>query len=72
MPRKEAEALLENLKDIRRYATMENADFFVFDKESELKMAEIRKLTHVWRTSWILAPLDFLIERYEKFLSSAF
>ena len=69
MPRKETKKLLSILKEIRRTATMERANFFVFDDESESKMLEIKKLTHVWRTSWILSPLDYLIERYEKVLA---
>lgn len=72
MPRKEMEALLSTLKEIRRVAEMKDANFFVFDDKSKEKMDEIRELSHVWRTSWIISPLDVLIERYEKALASAF
>lgn len=71
MPRKEAEALLITLKEIREVATMKNASFFAFDENSKEKMDEIRELSHVWRTSWILSPLDVLIARYEKLLKSS-
>lgn len=66
------EALLSVLKEIRDTAKMENANFFVFDEKSAEKMDEVRELSHVWRTSWIISPLNVLIERYEKALQSAF
>lgn len=72
MPRKEMEALLSVLKEIRQTAQMDNANFFVFDEKSAEKMDEIRELSHVWRTSWIISPLDVLIKRYEDALQSAF
>lgn len=72
MPRKEMEALLSTLKEIRRTAEMKDANFFAFDERSKEKMNEIRELSHVWRTSWIISPLDVLIERYENALRSAF
>ena len=66
MPKRETEALLSILRDMRRVATMEDTNFFVFDEDSDEKMAEIRELTRLWRQSYLLSPLDFLISRYEK------
>lgn len=68
MPKKETEALLRELREIRQVATMETANFFPFVEDSEEKMNELRALTRVWRQSWIIEPLDRLIERYESHL----
>lgn len=65
MPKKEMAWLLRELREIRRTATMENASFYVFDKDEPAKMEQIRELTRSWRNSWLIGPLDRLIERYE-------
>ena len=59
MPKREMELLIQSLKRIRLSATMKAADF-----PNEWKQ-EMR----LWRETWLLAPLDDLIERYEAALS---
>jgi hypothetical protein len=68
MNRRELKRLIAVLREIRKVATMDNANFFVFDEKSKEKMNEIKALSHVWRTSWIISPLDLLIDRYEEAL----
>ncbi len=60
MPKKEREMLLSELKELRRVATMETANF-----GSQGSTENIKRQTKVWRGSWLIAPLDRLIERYE-------
>ena len=63
MPKRETAMLVSLLKEIRETATMKTANFYVFDPDSDQKMDELRKLTRVWRRSWLIAPLDDIIER---------
>jgi len=66
MPKKEMEALLSGLKELRSSATFESANFFVFDEDSDAKMKEVREVTRIYRQSWLIEPLDRLIKRYSK------
>jgi hypothetical protein len=54
--RKDAETLYNSLKEIRRTATMETADF----------TNKIKEETLVWRQSWILHPLDTVIAQIKQ------
>ena len=65
MPKQELLALLAELKDIRRTATMEHASFFAVDPSESNKMNNLREVTRIWRESWLIGPLDRLIARYE-------
>lgn len=65
MPKKETEALVEELKELRRVATFESAGFFIFEDDAEERNNEIREITKLYRESWLIRPLDELIERYE-------
>lgn len=51
-----AEVLLNYLKEVRKTATMKNADF------SE----ELKEKTRLWRDSWIIYPLDEAILMLER------
>ena len=60
--------MLEQLKDIRKVATMESASFrigeqpFPFGAEcTDL----VRVATKLWRDSWIIGPLDEIIAALE-------
>ena len=55
MPVREMRRMLDELRKIRQTATMETADF----------NSEIKRATSLWRKTWLLNPLDALIERYE-------
>lgn len=55
MPRKEARLLVSLLRELRETATMKNADF----------PQELKDKTRLWRNTWLVSPLDDLIERYE-------
>ena len=65
MPKKEARMLAVFLKEIRNTSTMKNASFYTYDADRDEKTEEIRRATKLWRESWIIAPLDDLIKRYE-------
>ncbi|MBI5933300.1 MAG: hypothetical protein HY867_06295 [Chloroflexi bacterium] len=54
MPIREAEMLVEKLKELRKTATM----------DSTLCTEEVKRDLKVWRETWLIAPLDDLIERY--------
>ncbi len=65
MPKKEREMLIDVLRNIQHTARMENAHFYVFDKDGDEKMKEIRSVSKIWRESYIISPLERLIYRYE-------
>lgn len=54
MPKRERAELVLALERIRDIATMETA---ALDPE-------IKEITRLWRESWIIEPLERLIERY--------
>ena len=66
MPKQETEALLSELRELHRTATMENADFGRGNKENPTGF--IKERTQLWRKSWLISPLEKLIERYERAL----
>lgn len=54
--------VLQELKEIRRIATMEQAGFSPNHGLSDKAFTEqIREATRIWRESWILGPLDGVI-----------
>lgn len=62
---KAAESILDKLEEIRRVATMETADFD--DPQTDnINTAEIRRLTELWRQSWIISPLDRCIAKIKQ------
>lgn len=67
MPVNELEFLIEELKRVRDTATMDRANFDPFDHGKLTAM--IRKVTKVWRETWIVYPLEGLIYRYERQLA---
>lgn len=58
--RREAKKMFYSLCDVRRTATMEGANF---DIRRPGVTKEIKDITKLWRRSWIIAPLDRIIER---------
>lgn len=60
MPKGEREMLLSELEELRRVATMESANF-----GSDETTESIKRQTDLWRNSWLIAPLERLIKRYE-------
>lgn len=69
MPIRETRYLIDALSEIKRVATMETADFYVFDPDRKTKNAELKERTRLWRESYIIRPLAELIERYENALA---
>lgn len=67
MPKRETEALISELKEIARVAKMETANFGGMGGGSD-PTDFIRERTRLWRNSWIISPLEALIERYEQAL----
>jgi hypothetical protein len=65
--RKKASKLLEELREVRKTATMESASFG-FDKALD---AIIKEKTRLWRETWIIAPLDRAIRLLEEELGEA-
>lgn len=59
MPKGEAAELVRVLKELRRDATMGEADL----------PKEVIEMTAEYRRLWLIEPLDKMIERYEKILS---
>jgi hypothetical protein len=55
------ENCLSKLKDIRRRATMEGT---IFKKQFK----QFKEVTHNWRATWIIDPLDEIITALEKAL----
>lgn len=74
--KKKVKNILRRLENIRRTATMENASFYL-NKENKdwLKMGneadtnKIKEATHLWRSSWIILPLDEVIKELESILA---
>jgi len=54
MPKKETERLLSILVGVRNSATMASAAF----------PDNLKEETRLWRDSWIISPLDAIIDRY--------
>jgi hypothetical protein len=66
MPKQETEALLSELRELHKDAMMKNANFSRGSKENPTKF--IKERTHLWRRTWLIIPLERLIERYERAL----
>lgn len=68
--------IINDLKDIRRIATMDTAKFSTwcmpFNSKYRKEMTSdelndiIKTTTEMWRVSYIISPLDVLIEKLEK------
>lgn len=61
--KKELRAMLESLQAARKAATFETASF-THDAENQ----KIKDVTKLYRDSWILGPLDAVINRIQKIL----
>jgi hypothetical protein len=71
MPKRELQALISELKQIAKVARMESCDFGSIGNASignKNPTQFIRERTKLWRHSWIIGPLEELIDRYEKAL----
>ena len=66
MPKQETRALLSELRELHRTATMESANFDGSNREHRTEF--IREKTQLWRETWLISPLEKLIERYERAL----
>lgn len=77
--KKQARLLLAELKEARRAATLESASFewdgetvttrgsFASDEDGiETPTNYIRRKTRLYRESWLIGPLDRVIEELEK------
>lgn len=56
-------AQLWRLKEIVNTATMNNASFYMNNEE---KNNEIKRVTRLWRETWIISPLNHIINDIEK------
>lgn len=63
--RRQAYDVLRLLREARESATMKNASFGGFGKEGEKKTKEIKEETRLYRQSWIISPLDRVINQLE-------
>lgn len=70
MPKQEMAMMIRLLREIRETAKMKNACFFPFDPNGDEKMEEVRNASELWRSTWLIAPLTDLINRYESELRS--
>jgi hypothetical protein len=64
MPISEVRSLVDELKEIRDYATLKTASFGKKDFDDMIK-----ETVRIHHDSWIIMPLNILIERYEAFLT---
>jgi len=62
MPKRETEALLEELREILSVAKMEHASFGMGDEKLTEK---IKETTRLYREAYLVYPLSELIKRYE-------
>lgn len=61
--------IIQQLREIRNIATMENASFRVGDDPGPFGADVtdlVRQATRLWRNSWIVGPLDELIAELER------
>lgn len=77
MPKQEREALITELKELLVIAKMERANFdhypaeevvanFIKGEPNPTTVTDfIKERTELWRKSWLIGPLEALIERYE-------
>lgn len=63
MPQRELRSLLIILRNVLRAAKMEDASFGMIGSDND-PTEFIKERTRVYRQSWIVAPLEELIERY--------
>lgn len=55
--------LLKELKELRRISTMESANFDIYNPETT---EFIKEKTKLYRESYLISPLDRLIEEFEE------
>jgi len=65
-PKREREALLSELRRLLSVAEMKHTDFGRIGSPEENPTEFIRERTRLWRESWLIDPLEYLIKRYEK------
>lgn len=61
--KKRLNRLIDKLKELRRISTMETANFDIFNPQTTIF---IKETTRLYRESWLIEPLDRLIEEFEK------
>lgn len=69
MPKRETEALLQTLKEMLSDAKMEDASFGWKDENDPTEM--IKETTKLYRDTYLVDPIEFLIARYESALKGA-
>lgn len=70
MPLKEAKRIRQCLIQLRDTATMETANFSRPDLKGSVEMDKaIKDMTKLWRESWLIDPLNAMIERYESWIN---
>lgn len=68
--KKRARVIISRLKDVIRDASMDGSQFSLSGGMGNQKDTEvIRKATHLWRTSWILSPLNDVLRDLENLYS---
>ena len=72
MKKMELYQTIETLKEIRRVATMKTMSLQTYNMKPRLDIdnatltAIVESSTELWRETWIITPLDEVIEKLEK------
>ena len=67
--------IIQALEDVRKYATMNTAQFNGWNSEPRLDIDNetlnkvIKSTTQLWRDSYIVTPLDETLETLKKYIS---
>ena len=65
--KKTSASLLKQLKEIRRISTMETASFGdIYSPTYKDETENIKRLTRLWRETWIIDPIDAIIKQIEE------
>ncbi|KKN71929.1 hypothetical protein LCGC14_0415750 [marine sediment metagenome] len=70
--KRQVNRIVDELKEIRRISTMDSADFsnstdkpMDLPKERKGVTAYVKRLTRLWRWTWLTEPLDRAIDQLE-------
>lgn len=56
---------IDEIREAHRCATMKDCHLYPMDPNGDKKMDDLRELTDLWRSSWILSPLESGLERLD-------
>ena len=62
----EIEKVIDELEEISRVSTMETAGFMSHDFTLEATTSFVKKVTRLWRETWITDPLQRIIDDLKK------